>query len=232
MTYFLINPKFPEFFIKKLSAYGFCIPVSTFPQIEEPVNEHPDMLAATVGDKLFIHSSDIRLASSLAKQHIKVSLSQTPVSARYPNDIALNLFTVKKYLFANVEHASRDVLAYAKLLGYELVNVTQGYAKCSTMLLGDSLVTADTSIYNAAMDRNIDSLLISPGNIDIEKYDSGFIGGASGTLEEGKVVVFGNIEKHPDAQSILAFAKKHDTEIISLGSGNLFDYGGFVRVNA
>ncbi len=232
MTYFLINPNFPEFFIKKISEYGFCIPVSAFEKLESPVNKHPDMLAVKIGEKLFIHAGDIRLASSLSKQQIKAALSQTPVSAEYPNDIALNLFTVKKYLFANTEHASREVLAYAELLGYELVNVAQGYAKCSSMLLRDAIVTADRSIYNAAMERGIDALLISPGGIDIERYDTGFIGGASGTIADGKVTVFGNIEKHPDGQKILDFAKKHDTEIISLGSGNLFDYGGLVLLNA
>ena len=232
MTYFLINPKFPNDFVKKLSRYGECIPVCAFPLLEDPVNAHPDMLAAVVGDKLFIHAEDALLASALGKKKIPFSLSQTPVGAKYPRDIALNFFTVKKYLFANTAHASTEALAQARLLGFETVSVAQGYAKCSTMLLGDALVTADTSIYKAALERDIDALLISAGNIGIEKYDTGFIGGASGTLAESKVAVFGDIWKHADASNILAFAKKHDTEIINLGGGNLFDYGGFVRVNA
>lgn len=232
MTYFLINPKFPKDFVKKLSRYGECIPVCAFPPLEEPVNTHPDMLAAVVGDRLFIHANDTLLASALGKKNIPFSLSQTPVGAKYPRDIALNFFTVKKYLFANTAHASAQALAQARLLGFEPVNVAQGYAKCSTMLLGDALVTADTSIYKAALERDIDALLISAGNIGIEKYDTGFIGGASGALAEGTVVVFGNIENHPDSEKIIAFAKKHDTEIINLGGGEIFDYGGFVRVNA
>ena len=142
------------------------------------------------------------------------------------------ILSFKKYLFANVAHTSADVLEYARLCEYELVNVAQGYAKCSTLLLDEAVITADTGIYRAAKERGIDALLISPGNIGIEKYDTGFIGGASAKIAEGKVAVFGNIEKHPDGENILGFAKKHDTQIISLGHSALFDYGGIVCADA
>lgn len=229
MKYFLVNPVFPDFFIKQLSPYGFCLPVSPFHKLDPPVNAHPDMLAVNIDGKLFINAEDIHLAAALSKQNIPFSLSKTPVSAKYPSDIALNLFTVKKYLFANVAHASREVLEHARLCGYELVNVSQGYAKCSTLLLDEAMITADTGIYRAALERGIDALLISPGNIGIEKYDTGFIGGASAKITDGKVAVFGNIEKHPDSAKILDFAKKHGTQIISLGHAPLFDYGGIVN---
>ena len=240
MKYFLTNPAFPDFFAKQLAPYGFCIPIRPFHKLDEPVNAHPDMLAVNIGGKLFIHADDIHLAAALSKQNIPFSLSQAPVGAKYPQDIALNLFTVKKYLFANVAHASADVLEYARLCEYELVNVAQGYAKCSTLLLDEAVITADTGIYRtadtgiyrAAKERGIDALLISPGNIGIEKYDTGFIGGASAKIAEGKVAVFGNIEKHPDGENILGFAKKHDTQIISLGHSALFDYGGIVCADA
>ncbi len=232
MKYFLTNPAFPDFFAKQLAPYGFCLPVTPFHKLEAPVNAHPDMLAVSIGERLFIHADDIHLAAALSKQNIPFSLSNAPVGAKYPSDIALNLFTVKKYLFANVAHASTDVLEYARLCGYELVNISQGYAKCSTLLLEEAIITADKGIYRAAMERGIDALLISPGNIEIEKYDTGFIGGASAKISDDKVAVFGSIEKHPDGDKMLDFAKNHDTEIISLGHSPLFDYGGIVCVNA
>jgi len=99
------------------------------------------------------------------------------------------------------------------------------------MLLRNAVVTADASIYRSAKKYGIDALLISPGGIGIEKYDTGFIGGASGMLEIGKTAVFGNILSHPDGEKILAFAHAHGEEIISLGEGKLFDYGGIVRID-
>ena len=158
-----------------------------------------------------------------------------PVCARagklYPEDIALNLFTLGGFLFANTKHASADVLEFASANGVLPAHVKQGYAKCSSMTLGGAVVTADNGIYFAARARGLDALLIAPGGIGIEKYGTGFIGGASGALEKGKTAVFGNILSHPDGESILAFARAHGEEIISLGKGELFDYGGIVRID-
>ncbi|MGN1096116.1 MAG: DUF6873 family GME fold protein [Eubacteriales bacterium] len=230
MTYFLINKNFPDFYAKKLSAYGFCVPVPEFEALESPVSCHPDMLAAKVGEKLFIHSSHIKLNSILSKMGAGFTMSQTEVLSDYPNDIPLNFFFMNNTIFGNKAHMSREVVSFAQLYGIDIADVPQGYAKCSSMLVRDGVVTADISIYNAVREHGIDALLISPGHINIEKYDTGFIGGASGEISEGKVAVFGNIAKHPDGYKIRDFAYKHDTEIVSLGSGDLFDYGGFVRI--
>ena len=118
------------------------------------------------------------------------------------------------------------MLAYAKLCGYETVNVSQGYAKCSTLLFDDALVTADTGIYRAAQERGIDALLIRPGYIGIEKYDTGFIGGASAKIEDGKIAVFGDIKKHSDGEKITQFIAQKGLKVISLGRGPLTDLGG------
>ena len=99
------------------------------------------------------------------------------------------------------------------------------------MLLGDAIVTADKSIHRAAEARGIDALWISPGGVGIEKYDTGFIGGASSALCKGKTAVFGDIHSHPDGEKILSFARNRGEEIISLGEGALFDYGGIVRID-
>ena len=120
---------------------------------------------------------------------------------------------------------------YAAENGISPLHIKQGYAKCSSMLLGDAVVTADTGIYRTAAAHGIDALLISQGGVEIEKYDTGFIGGASGALGKGKTAVFGDIRSHPDGKKILAFARAHGEEIISLGKGALFDYGGIVRID-
>lgn len=228
MKYFIVNPSFPDSFIKSLLPYGKPISLPPFEKLPFPVSAHPDMRAVNINGRLFIHAEDTLLAEALAKHDIPFSLSYAPVGAKYPCDIALNLFTVKNLLFANSAHASADVLDYAQNCGYEIVHVPQGYAKCSTLLLGEAIVTADKGIYKAAAERGTDALLISPGSIGIEKYDTGFIGGASANIANGKVAVFGNIHLHPDREKIVDFSKKQGTEIISLGESPLFDYGGIV----
>jgi hypothetical protein len=213
------------------SIYGSVIRIPEFELFDHPVNAHPDMQAVKVGDELFIHAKNTALASLLIRHGIKFSAVNAPAGAKYPDDVALNLFTVKNYLFANIKSASKEILSYAASRGFEIVNVKQGYAKCSAMTIGDSLVTADISIYKAAVSRGIDALLISPGHVDIEKYDTGFIGGASCLLCDGNVCVFGSLDTHPDGAQIRGFAYRHGAKIIDMGYEKLFDYGGAVRID-
>ncbi len=229
MNYFLINKNMPESFVKTLSLHGTPIKVPENALLDFPVSTHPDMLAANIKNKLFIHSSDIRLGELLKESGASFTFSENKISSVYPMDIPLNLFTVGNLLFANERYMSRAVLSFARLLKLKIINVPQGYTKCSTMVVGNGIITADTSIYNAACAENIDALLIEAGHIGIEKYGTGFIGGASGEIAEDKVAVFGNLDYHPDSKKIRDFAYLHGTEIVQLGNGPLFDYGGIVR---
>lgn len=231
MTYLLVNRNFPEEFAKKISPYGEVLRVPEFSLLDFPVSAHPDMLAVNVAGRLFIHKENASLAAMLEERGVPFSLSSAPAGKKYPADIALNLFVLQNFLFANLKHASQEVLEHARTQGIEYAHIPQGYAKCSAMLLGNAIVTADKSIHAAALERGIDALLISPGSIGIEKYDTGFIGGASATLEKGKTAVFGNILSHPDGEKILDFAAKHGEQIVSLGEGKPFDYGGIVRID-
>ena len=231
MTYFLVNPRLPDKYAEKIYAFGKVLRAPEFAALDFPVSTHPDMQAANVCGKLFIHSENKALAALLSANGISFECIGTPVGKFYPSDVALNLFTVKNFLFANTKYASEDVIDFASKNGVSAAHVKQGYAKCSAMLLGDAIVTADKSIHRAAEARGIDALLISPGGVGIEKYDTGFIGGASGALCKGKTAVFGNILSHPDGEKILSFARNRGEEIISLGEGALFDYGGIVRID-
>ena len=231
MTYFLVNPRFPDEFESRLAPFGEVLRVPEFSALDFPVSAHPDMQAASIGGGLFIHGENEKLASLLESRGIPYSRVCARAGRLYPADVALNLFAVKSILFANTKHASADVLSFAENNGFSLAHIKQGYAKCSAMLLGDAIVTADNSIYRAANERGIDVLLISPGSIGIEKYDTGFIGGASGAVAKGLTAVFGDILSHPDGEKIKAFAQARGEEIISLGKGALFDYGGIVKVD-
>lgn len=231
MPLFLVNKSFPEEFARKIADHGEVLRVPEFTALDFPVSTHPDMLAANVAGRLFIHAQNEELAKLLESRKLPFSRVHAPAGKKYPADVALNLFTAGGFLFANTAHAAHEVAEFACERGFLPAHVPQGYAKCSAMLLGDAVVTADVSICKAAEARGLDALLISPGHIGIEKYNTGFIGGASAALGNGKTAVFGNILSHPDGEKMLAFARAHGEEILSLGEGALFDYGGIVRID-
>ena len=88
------------------------------------------------------------------------------------------------------------------------VNVRQGYAKCSTVIVDeDSIITYDRGLGQRCIEAGMDVLFVSPGHVLLEGYESGFLGGASGRI--GDTVYFnGDLTEHPDFQAIKDFIEE------------------------
>lgn len=210
-----------------LSPYGTCIPLPPFEKLPFPVSAHPDMLMANIGGTLLIHEEYAAGQALLQDLHIPFMLSHTPVEKEYPNDVRLNCFSVGHCFFANSKAVSADAVSLAEEKNFRFVSVKQGYAKCSSAIAGGAVATADKSIYKAALRENIPTLLLSPHHIDIETYDTGFIGGAGFSLDD-KLFFFGHIESYPQYTELRNFFTKQGITLISLSGDPIFDYGGAV----
>ena len=125
----------------------------------------------------------------------------------------------------------KAVLKLCESLEIETINVNQGYTRCSTLVINDrAAITSDISIKNALESNGAEVLLISPGNIFLDGFDYGFIGGA-GVSFDGKTVFFGNVKKHPDYEKIRGFCKKYNSKLEILCEHiPLTDIGGAVRI--
>ena len=142
----------------------------------------------------------------------------------YPNSAAYNVAVVKNYAICNEDVADKAILERLKSLGKQIINVKQGYSKCSVCITGGGIITSDKGIYKAA-EGKIPSLLISPGNISLPGCKYGFIGGASGF--DGRLIFAGDITGHPDFLRIENFLREIETEYICL-PGGLCDYGTLI----
>lgn len=189
--------------------------------LPKSLGTHTDMLCCHLGrDKLLIAQSDERFSES---QVISVQLGQI-----YPADVPLNCAFVGRYLFANTRTVCCEALEYAQENGIQIIDVHQGYTRCSIAPVSEhSIITADRAIAKAAQN-DFDVLLISPGHIRLEGYDYGFIGGACGKISKDVLAFFGNIKEHPDYLSIERFANEHGCQCLSLSEEILTDVGGFI----
>ena len=93
-----------------------------------------------------------------------------------------------------------------------------------------SIITSDMSVYDKAGKKGVDVLLIEKGHIDLNGYDYGFIGGASGLISKNKLAFTGNVKLYPDYEAIKNFCNDRGVEIISLSEKKLYDYGSLFRV--
>ena len=110
-----------------------------------------------------------------------------------------------------------------------ILNVRQGYSKCSTAIVtGNAVITADTGIYKTSVDNGIDALKITSGNIKLRGMEYGFIGGATGLIAENVLGVNGNIHTHIDSDEIKTFCSKRNVEIVPLKDGILEDIGTII----
>ena len=214
---------------RALLERGFeLIKMPPFSALQTPVSAHPDMLFFLGKGRLVCHKDYFAVAEEQINKIAKASnceiiFSDENIGGEYPLDVLFNAAPVGDLLICRRDAVSGMV---AETYGEKnIINVKQGYAKCSTCVVSDNaIITADSSIAKVAENRGIDVLVISPSGVRLDGYDCGFIGGASGA--DGENVYFcGNIDLHPDGEKIKAFCEKQGKTAVSLSNELLYDYG-------
>ncbi len=228
MKYFLINANLPLEIRTAMSAYGKPVALPPWNALAYPVCSHPDMLVAKIGNELLIHEGYREGRALLDRLGIPYALSHASVGATYPDDVRLNCLATESVFLSNEKYISHEALALADRLGLRRIRVKQGYAKCSCAYARGGLVTADCGIAKTVS--GLDILLLAPSVIGIERYGTGFIGGASVLLDECTLGFFGKIEDFEQYPTLAEFFGARGVRLISLGESPLFDYGGAVDI--
>lgn len=213
-----------------LSSLGFdLIEMPSFDKLQSPVSAHPDMLMFFAGKRLITHGEYFDVAkeqfNAILSQGYEAILSTEQIHKDYPKDILFNSAEVGSFVFGKEKFASKHILDYCKEQNKSFVNVSQGYTKCSTVVLSDkAIITADKIICTYAQGLGIKVLHINHAHIRLDGYDHGFIGGCSGVCD-GKVYFTGNVELHPDGKDIIDFCEKQEISPVLLSDEELYDGG-------
>ena len=192
------------------------------------VCDHIDLSAIHLGNnKVLLDKKQDALAVALKNEGSKVFHSFESVSGEYPRDIALNFAFMGEHVIGNEKYADKNLCSF--FTGKKIINVNQGYTKCSCLIVNEkAVITDDPSIYKATVKEGIDCLLISKGDVKLHGHSYGFIGGASGKPSQGEVIFFGDIKMHRDYEKIKFYLYKHGCKIISFDGVPLTDYGGII----
>ncbi len=232
--YVLLSPKFEESIIEEsvtlsiFKDHDFTpISIPKCSRLDAPVCTHPDMLFFKLSDGSVLtegryYDENCEFFASLPPE-LKIKKSKLTLAPKYPNDIAFDALKVGNTVFCLEKHTAPEILADSD----KVVNIQQGYTKCSSLVIGSSVITADKGIHSAVTANGYDSLLISPEGIALDGYSCGFIGGASAVFEEEKLVIFfGNISHHPSYKEIDDFFKKKGYKMHVNANSPLEDQGG------
>ncbi len=141
----------------------------------------------------------------------------------------LNLCIFGENVLCHTKKAYQPILAVLRERKKNILHTNQSYAKCSTAVVGENaVITADAGICKICGMNDIDVLKISQGDILLDGYAYGFIGGCCGLIDKDTLVFSGNVKLHRDYENIKAFARNYHVELVSLGNEKLYDIGGIL----
>lgn len=153
--------------------------------------------------------------------------------APYPTEAIYNAVATDELFIHRLDITAPDLLAHIYGLdGVIMINVSQGYTRCSLLPVNDnSFITSDPGIAKALKSMGADVLLVTCNTIKLQGYSYGFIGGCAGNLliDGTPTLVFnGDLSSHPDYEKITSFAEDHDYEIKYFPNYPLEDIGSIL----
>lgn len=204
------------------------------PGVLDAVSYHPDIMLHHIGGNRIVYAPGTgnKMLRELESNGYCLVEGGTKLSPDYPGDISYNGARVGNYFFHYLEYTDPILLNELEKANVELVNVKQGYTKCSVAVINEnSIITADPSIAKEAAKRDIRVLIIPPQkSILLPGLDYGFIGGCSGLIGKGSWAIFGKAEKLPSFFQIQEFLKKESCQILSLSDDEVIDLGTLLTV--
>lgn len=218
-------------FCEEFSKIGYeIIYTDTIPIFHIPEQKHADMQCLEIDENYFILNECSNLKHALKPQN-PIIISQK-AGKKYPQNVLLNCLYLNNTLYGKLSAVADEVKDYCNKNNIKTVNVNQGYARCSTLVIDDkAVVTADASIEKALKSNGVEVLKICEGYIFLEGFDYGFIGG-TGIKIDNTIFFFGNIKDHPDFKKINAFVNRHNKIIkIICEDMTLTDIGGIIKIN-
>lgn len=190
---------------------------------------HADMQCLRINDTFFVLKECKTLTETIQKMGYNVIQTEKNASGKYPYNVLLNAVYIENKLFCNEKALDNSVKKYCAKNGIDIINIKQGYTKCSTAIIGNCFITSDKGIFDTMTRSGVEGLLIDSGNIELKGVDYGFIGGCC--FSDNKNTYYtGNIKKHPNYIEIKQFCDSKNINLVCLAERNLYDIGGFIVI--
>lgn len=203
-------------------------------EIDPNISYHPDMVIHPISYDTLLIAPNVYdyYRQMLLPLGIKVIKGERKLEKKYPYDIAYNVGRLKGIAVHNFKYTDELLKFYLKKQNIELLNIHQGYSKCSLAIVDDiSAITADKYMYNYLSKKGYQILLIKRGHIKLQGYDYGFIGGSSGNFSSKTILFSGELNSHPDYEEIISFIQSRNIKIKKLSKKPIIDIGTIITLS-
>lgn len=200
-----------------LKKYNIKVVASkNHPNLDKYIADHPDLSIHPVNSKKFIVAKELYdyYKDELKDFDIELIPSYNEILSKYPKDCLLNVGRIgSSYIHNNyTDIRLEDELENNKI---NHIFVKQGYSKCSTLDLNyDTIITQDKGIHKAVKNSGYNSYLIEPGDILLEGYNTGFIGGVGGLISKNKMLLSGNPKTYTYGDKLINILEEYEIEPI------------------
>lgn len=217
---------------KSLNKYGVeVIKIRTANTVDSRISSHADLVFLSLGgDNSAIAKEADYLTQTSPINGMNIIKSDILLSDKYPYDCPLNCVIIGKYMICNVDTARKDVLEYCRRNSFEILNVKQGYTKCSVVPVSENaVITDDISIYKGCKDR-LDVLFVDKGFVRLDGFEYGFIGGSAGKLGRNLLAFTGRIYDDLIRNKIENFCLLHNVQCVYLSDEKIYDVGSIIPI--
>jgi len=197
-----------------------------------PVNTHPDMqIHFTDNNTAIVCPSLYQYFKNILPDRITLIKGAKDPDGSYPGDCLYNVATIGNKLIGNLSYVDDVIKEYYKNKSFEFINVRQGYTKCNLCIVdSNSVITEDQGLYDTLKKHGINVFKLPAGNVGMKNFEYGFIGGASGFIEEGVLAFCGNLPDETFSEMKM-FIKSRGVDIIQLSETRLSDFGSILYFN-
>jgi len=197
------------------------------------IASHPDIFFFNLDAETLLYAPllPVGLINTLKDHAINVVPAGKHPEGSYPFTAALNAVRVGDFVFHNTYITDEKIKKEAHNAGLSFIHCNQGYTRCSIVPVKDNgLITQDPGIAKAGRKRGLEVLLVDNANVILPGERYGFIGGATGVLNDGKIIFLGDISRHSSFKEIERFLRAHDVDYLHMPGLPLFDAGSLIFI--
>ncbi|MBQ7938256.1 MAG: hypothetical protein IJ283_07160 [Oscillospiraceae bacterium] len=241
---FIKNPNFPDknVIVAAVSAQAedviaalecakiAVVPIEPNKNLPRGIASHADLQLLHLGGNHILTAGCSKKSSDMLKMMgFATETTEKNLDFSYPDDCLINAEIIGRNIIVNPDIIDKKLMEFAEKNDYNIIAVKQGYAKCSVLAVSeDAVITADPGIAKVLTQKEIEVLKIKEGGIFLEGYDTGFIGGCGGMVEQKILGTSGDLKSIKDYENIKDFLRNRNIYVENLGGRTLRDIGGIL----
>jgi len=225
----IISKEAPETVKSGLREYIENI-IETIPLegVYKAISHHPDIAMIPVGHKRLVVAPSVYeyYRDKLEPFDFVVIKGDGEPGYKYPANIKYNAAILGNRVICSQNHLDEIAEEELRSVDLQILNVRQGYSKCSLAIIGEAQgITSDLGIAASLRRIGYDVLLIEHGHIRLPGLNYGFIGGSVGLLSESELLIAGSLTHHPSWERINDFLGNYNIRPIQLSQEQAIDIG-------